>query len=353
MIKNTNLLKKVWGAMLVFFIIFQMLLIKKSFAISLKNGIPLAKLECKPEIILSEEEKKNKIEARKMIDPNLITPDAIEMQKESLKKAAKSKKLSENTIEIIDTLIFSPNVAKKESSQPERILSFEEYFTRVMPQSKIRDAQKFLEENFKDLEKVENQYKVDKEVIVSLMLSETYFGRVLGSYNILDSLFTLSLTSHRPNFWIAELMNILTLIEKGGTLYTRNTKGSWAGAVGLVQFIPSSFIRFAQDGDGDGFIDIINSKADAFASAANYLKLSGWQYKHPYLKEIDQNFTQEELCKLAGMPFEEGVLVTPDKKLETKTFIAYSNYAVVLLWNKSLFFSTTVGIVFNELKNAK
>ena len=183
------------------------------------------------------------------------------------------------------------------------------------------------------------------------MLIETYFGRVLGTNNIMDSLFTLILTSYRANFWQTELLHVFSLIEQGNTLYNRGTKGSWAGAVGMVQFIPSSFIKLAKDGDGDGIIDTVGSKMDAFASAANYLRESNWKYNALYLKEAGQlSLTQDEFCQKAGMPHEDGVLVFPDKKLDTKGFVVYNNFAVILLWNRSLFFSTTAGIIFNELK---
>jgi membrane-bound lytic murein transglycosylase B len=318
-----------------------------SFATSLKDGIKLAKLECE----LKPEERKEQMEMRKIKEPSMVTEEEIASKRKEIENLAIESGVSQKNAAMARTLLFVPNVSVSEVRQPEKILSFEEYFSRTMPASKILDAKNFLIDNFEDLEKIENEYKVDKEIIVALILIETYFGRVLGKHNIMDSLFSLILTSHRPQFWQTELLNVFTLIERGNTLYNRDTKGSWAGAVGMVQFITSSFMKLAKDGDGDGKIDTVNNKLDAFASAANYLKISGWKYNTPFLKEIKLNLTQDELCIQAGMPFQDGVLVIPDKKLDTQTFVVYNNFAVVLLWNKSLFFGTTVGIIYNELKN--
>jgi membrane-bound lytic murein transglycosylase B len=327
--------------------IFSFYFFATSFSTSLEEGIKLAKLECE----LTPEERKEQLEARKIKEPSMVTEEEITSKRKEIENLAIESGVSKQNAEMARTLLFIPAISTSEVRQPEKILSFEEYFSRTMPASKILDAKKFLIDNFEDLEIIENEYKVDKEIIVTLMLIETYFGRVLGKHNIMDSLFSLILTSHRPQFWQTELLNVFTLIERGDTLYNRDTKGSWAGAVGMVQFIPSSFMKLAKDGDGDGKIDTVNNKLDAFASAANYLKISGWKYNAPFLKEINLNLTQSELCAQAGMPFQDGVLVIPDKKLDTKTFIVYKNFAVVLLWNKSLFFGTTSGIIYNELKN--
>lgn len=290
-------------------------------------------------------------EKKTSIPHTQITEKMIEVRKKEIMEKAINAGVSSQNASLANTLKFLPEVAIKEVTQPEYTLSFEEYFKRTMPQSKIDSAKKFLIENWNDLEKIEKKYKVDKEVIVALILVETNFGKVLGNYNIMDSLFTLSLTSYRPEFWTKELINVFILINQGNTLYERNTKGSWAGAVGLVQFIPSSFMKLAIDGNGDGKIDTVNNKMDAFASAANYLNVSGWKYKGKYLREVKISLSQREMCEKAGRPFDDGFLMLPDKKLESKRFIVYNNFSTVLLWNRSLFFSTTVGIVFNELKD--
>lgn len=313
----------------------------------LKEGVRGAKMECD----LPAEQRKEQAEARQIKDPSTIKESEIEAKRKEIEELALKNGISKKNAAMAKTLRFVPAVSLLEARQPEKILSFDEYFTRTMPASKILDAKKFLIDNLEDLQKIENEYKVEKEIIVTLILIETYLGRVLGKHNIMDSLFTLILTSHRPNFWQSELLNVFTLIERGNTLYNRETQGSWAGAVGMVQFIPSSFMKLAKDGNGDGKIDTVNNKMDAFASAANYLKLSGWKYNTPYMKEVKLKLTMDELCKYSGMKFEDGYLVLPDKKLDTRTFIVYNNFAVILLWNRSLFFSTTAGIVYSELKS--
>lgn len=328
---------------------FKIFFIVSFFAVSHAYGLTVIKpavIECEPvEKVIPAGERKASIPHTE------ITEEIIKNQRKNIVQKAQEAGVSYDVAELGASLKFLPDVAVKEVTQPEYTLSFKEYFKRTMPPSKIESAKKFLIENWNDLEKIEKEYKVDKEVIVALILVETNFGKVLGNYNIMDSLFTLSITSYRPEFWTRELINVLILIDRGNTLYNRDTKGSWAGAVGLVQFIPSSFMRLAKDGNGDGRIDTVNNKMDAFASAANYLHISNWKYKGRYLREINKKLSKNEMCKYAGNPYEDGFLVMPDKKLESPEFIVYNNFHVVLLWNRSLFFSTTVGIVFNELKN--
>ncbi len=285
------------------------------------------------------------------LDPSAITPQMIKEKRDEIEKIALENGISKETAKIAQTLIFDPKVALLEVRQPERMLSFREYYEKTMPDYKILDAKKFLIDNWDELEKIEKQFKVEKEVIVALILIETYLGKVLGTFNIMDSLFTLSLTSYRPEFWQKELLHTFALTEGKKTLYNRETKGSWAGAVGLVQFIPSSFIKLAKDGDGDGIIDTVANKMDAYASAGNYLKEAGWKYQTPYIRKVNLSLTDEEFCQKAGKAFEDGFLVFPDRKNTESVFVAHKNFSVVLLWNRSLFFSTTVGLVYNELKN--
>ena len=273
--------------------------------------------------------------------------------KQMLKQMALQNKINLETANLIDDLVFLETVIKLDRNQPENILTFDEYYRKTMPNYKIEDAKKFLKENWNELEIIEQKYKVEKEIIVSLLLVETYFGKVTGKFNIMDAIFSLTLSDRRVKFWENELMSILKLIDKNNTLYNRDTKGSWGGAVGLIQFIPSTFLNFAVDGDGDGKIDIISNKLDAFASAANYLKKLGWKYNAPYLKKTKSITTFNQLCSKAGYPFQDGILVVPDKKLDTEAFIVYNNYLIILGWNRSLFFATTIGIVFNKLKDEK
>jgi membrane-bound lytic murein transglycosylase B len=323
-------------------ILFGMLgLIFNAFAFEIK----LAQVRCEDEKAQMPQEEK------KSINPSLITATQIQEKRDTIQNLAIQRGISLQVALLSQGLVFNPSVAIKEVTQPEKTLTFNEYLTKTMPSYKVLDAKKFLIDNWNELDLIEKEYKVDKEIIVALILVETYFGKILGNFNIMDSLFTLSLTSYRSDFWQTELLNVFFLIERGDNLYTRETKGSWAGAVGMVQFIPSSFIKLAKNGDGSGRIDTINNKLDAFASAANYLKVSGWQYKKPYLRNASIGIEKSQFCKVLGKKMEDGVLVMPDKKPETPAFIVYNNYDVVLKWNRSLFFATTVGIIFNELKD--
>lgn len=306
----------------------------------------LAKIECSPPPPSVESQTK-----RKRIDYNLISISDIKEQKKSIEKLALSSGISRKTAKHIRDLHFLPSVAQQDAKQPEMVLSFEQYLKIFTSDTKQREAEQFLLDNFDDLQEVESKYGVEKEVIVTLILMESYFGKIMGNYNMLNSLFTLTLTGYRPEFWKEELIAALKLIDKKHTVYNRNTNSSWSGATGMIQFMPSSLMQYGKDGSKDGKIDILTQKKDAFASAAHYLKSFGWKYKSPYLESVQPKTTNEDLCNIAGMPFNNGILVVPDKKPEAPTFVVYNNYGVILAWNRSLFFATTVGIISNKMKD--
>ncbi|MDA8792048.1 lytic murein transglycosylase [Bacteriovoracaceae bacterium] len=135
---------------------------------------------------------------------------------------------------------------------------------------------KEIEENRALLEKVERKYGVEKEVIVSLWGTETFYGDITGNYNLVESLSSLAYDGRRRTFFETQLNSVLRLIKKGHATQD-DLKGSWAGATGQCQFMPSNIWAYAQDFNGDGKIDIWNTKADIFASIANFLKNAGWK----------------------------------------------------------------------------
>jgi membrane-bound lytic murein transglycosylase B len=310
--------------------------------------ISLAKIKCDNNLEANITENKNQSSSKSQFN---IKKSAIKAQKKYIKKLAKKNHISKETIALIDKLNINHTIVRLERFQPETKITLQEYLAKVIPQYKINNAKQYLKDNWQELELVEKKYKVDKEIIVSIILIESYLGKVMGNFNVLDALFTLSTVLKKTQFWTGELLNALFLVDQKNTIYSKDLKGSWAGAIGMIQFIPSSFIAYGVDGSGDGKVDIINNKLDAFASVANYLKKSGWKYKKKYLKTTETPKTFAEICSKAGSEFKGGILIIPDKKLDTPSFIVYNNFKVILLWNKSLFFSTAVGTVFNELKN--
>lgn len=142
--------------------------------------------------------------------------------------------------------------------------------------SRVEKGREVLRENLELLKKVEKKYSVEKEVIVSLWGVETFYGEITGDYDLIRSLATLSYDGRRRKFFESQLNASLRLLRKGHV--TRDKlKGSWAGATGQCQFMPSNIVVYAQDFDGDGKKDIWTNKADIFASIANYLRKVGWK----------------------------------------------------------------------------
>ncbi|HNS14974.1 MAG TPA: lytic murein transglycosylase [Syntrophorhabdaceae bacterium] len=146
----------------------------------------------------------------------------------------------------------------------------------LLTASSIERGQRILDENREVLEDVERSFGVEKEVVVAILRIETDFGRKTGRYPVLNSLLTMVLVENRRSAWAEkELIEFLRICREQNR-DPFSVKGSWAGAFGICQFIPSSYVRFAVDGSGDGVVDLFDFK-DAVASIANYLKAHGWE----------------------------------------------------------------------------
>ena len=146
----------------------------------------------------------------------------------------------------------------------------------LLSRTSIRRGQKVLKENRAVMEQIEKEYGVEKEVIIAIYRIETNLGRSRGNYPVFNSLFTMAVLENRRTQWAEkELIDFLIICKKTG-IDPLSIKGSWAGAYGICQFIPSSVMKYAVDGDGNGYIDMFNFH-DAMASIANYLKQHGWE----------------------------------------------------------------------------
>ncbi len=150
----------------------------------------------------------------------------------------------------------------------------------LLKKSSVERGKRFVADNREDLTEVERHYGVDKEIVAAILRIETNFGRSTGRQPIFNSLLTLTLVENRRSQWAeGELVHLLTICRERG-LDPLSIRGSWAGAFGMAQFIPSSYVRYAVDGNGDGVIDLFDPR-DAAASIANYLKAHGWARNRP------------------------------------------------------------------------
>ncbi|MDP7343778.1 MAG: lytic murein transglycosylase [Alphaproteobacteria bacterium] len=257
-----------------------------------------------------------------------------------------------------------PRVIELDRSQPETTLTFEQYMDRVVPNSRVEKGRARLRENAAALEAVRAAFGVQPRFIVALWGIETNFGQYTGGFSVIASLATLAHDGRRSAYFRAELLDALRILEQGH-ITPAAMMGSWAGAMGQSQFMPSSFVRFALDFDGDGKRDIWATKADVFGSAANYLAKSGWRGDQTWGRKVslpdnfDVSLADLKISKpLAGwqalgvrrangqnLPIVAGMMgsiVFPGGE-GGPAFLVYDNFKTTLKWNRSTYFAMAVG----------
>ena len=227
-------------------------------------------------------------------------------------------------------LVPDEDVIALDHKQPEDKLSFSDYVKHTVNARRIAKGRALMEENRALLHKVAKAYGVEPRYIVALWGMETDYGAHAGEYSVLSSLATLAYDGRRRDLFEGELIDALKIIASGQWT-SDDLVGSWAGAMGNCQFMPSSYLKYAVDFDGDGKADIWNSLPDSFASIANYLHQSGWQPGIGWGHASDA-----EDAIYPGEKDEGGYAVT-------------DNYAVLLKWNRSRYFATSVGLLADQL----
>ncbi len=263
-----------------------------------------------------------------------------------------------------------PRVVELDRKQPEFTLTFDQYLTRVVPQARVEKGRAKLAENRELLAEIGKKYGVQPRFIVAFWGIETDFGRIDGGFSVVQSLATLAYDGRRSTFFRGELIRALRIIDQGH-ISPEAMRGSWAGAMGHFQFMPSTFESYAVDGDGDGKRDIWRNKRDAFSSAANYLSKSGWKDDETWgravklpngfnakLVGLDTKKNLDEWAKMGvvrpdGSPLPNRadivaslVLAEGDKG---PAFLVYNNYRVTLKWNRSTFFAVAVGTLAERI----
>jgi membrane-bound lytic murein transglycosylase B len=263
-----------------------------------------------------------------------------------------------------------PRVLELDRRQPETTITFADYITRVVNPGRIESGRARLQEHREILGRVGQTYNVQPRFIVALWGIETDFGRLTGNFPVIQALATLAYDGRRSAFFRDELFKALTIVARGN-IAAQEMRGSWAGAMGQSQFMPSSYLAFAVDFDGDGRADIWNTRADVFASAANYLSKSGWRGDETWGREvrlpagfdrtlIDHTKLQKPLSEWQGLGVRRGdggdlpardlnaSLIQPGGA-DGPSFLIYNNYRVLLRWNRSLYFATAVGFLADRI----
>ena len=281
------------------------------------------------------------------------------------------------------TATYKEKVVSADKNQPEVEETLETYLPKRVPQWKIDRARKLYAENKDILEQVAKEFGVQARFIVALWGLESNFGTIQGGHNVISSLVTLAFDGRREALYKRQLWAALDIL-KSGHITLDNFKGSWAGAMGQTQFMPTSFNAYAIDYNNDGRKDIWTTKEDAFASIANYLKQEGWNDSLTWGRQVmlPDNFDNKYILvrgtktrkqwleywndsersldewQALGVRRADGTalpnvdvraaLVMPDD-INGRMFLAYDNYKVLMHWNRSYYFATSVGYLSDRI----
>ena len=281
-----------------------------------------------------------------------------------LRAEALSLGISIRTLEALDELNAPlQKVLEYDSSQPEFVQTFTRYLGLRVTPNQVARGRSLLQEHRELLEEVNQRYGVRPHYLAAFWAIESNFGRNTGGFSVLQALATLAFDPRRADFFREQLLIALKIIDEGH-ISSADMTGSWAGAMGQLQFMPTIFDSYAIDGDGDGRVDIWNSLPDIFYSAANFLNQSGWQDGERWGREIllpsDFDYSLSGLMtrKTVNEWSEFGVTQVSGDKLPNAlmsasivlpagasgpAFLAYSNYRVTLAYNPSTFYALTVG----------
>lgn len=289
----------------------------------------------------------------------------------SLRQEALGKGISQGIVtQTLTDIQPIVRILELDAKQPERTISFDTYLARTVTKQRIAKARELYRTHHLLLQKVGSQYGVQPRFIVALWGMETDFGRNMGGFKVVDALATLAYDGRRSAYFRQELLEALQILDQGHITPERML-GSWAGAMGQSQFMPSSFLRYAQDFDGDGRRDIWGTPADVFASAANYLSKVGWHMDQNWGREVKLpkkgDFTsflgldkaqslsvwsKRGVRQANGKPLPaasvSAALVLPDGP-GGKAYLVYDNYRTIMNWNRSTYFATAVGILADHI----
>ena len=299
----------------------------------------------------------------------------------SFKDYAMDQGISKVTLDkTMSKVKFLPNVIKYDRYQPEFYEDTNTYIEKRTNQKKIANGKNLFNKNSTLILDIQNEFDVEKELLLSLMGIETNFGKYLGKMDILSSLATLSFDKRRSEFFTNELIIILKLIDKG-VIDSDILYGSWAGAFGNFQFMPSTIKNYALDYNNDDLIDLKSTK-DSFASAANYINKLGWKKNAPcfYKIKLKENipvkylnisakkiknkkkfkYFKKHIVDSDNIKINENLttgIITPDReivensKLLEPAYLTFDNYELILKWNRSLRFALAVCTLKEKFKN--
>ena len=286
-----------------------------------------------------------------------------------VRKTATEQGVSKATI---DKAFFglTPNldILKSDSAQAEFNQNFWHYVNKRVSQVRLNNGNDTLKQNASLLNKTSQKYGVPAYVLVAFLGLESNYGNYMGNKNLVRSLATLAYDPRRSSFFTKELIALLKLIDKN--TIPLDAKGSWAGAMGAVQFMPTNVIAYGVDANNDGKVNLWNDNEDIYASAANFLKKLGWEKGEKWGREaiIPKNFdyrlTGLEIKKTVNEWAALGVLRGNGSRLPKSNFksslivpmghrgpafLVYRNFDTILGWNRSILYALSVAYLSDRL----
>ncbi len=296
-----------------------------------------------------------------------------------IKQQAREQGITEATIALLDDLQPDERVIGFDRKQPEFVQTFDEYLIARVTEYRIRRAREEFAANREALEKIGKAYGVDPQFMIAFWGLESSFGQYQGKYSILRSLATLAYDPRRTTFFTKQLLAALSILDEGH-VPPEEFVGGWAGAMGQNQFIPTSFLRYAQDFDGDGHKNIWSNQLDVWASIAYYLSSNGWRAGAGWgtQVEVPAGFDFEALkpktvptgCRalryhtskkpvsewarlgvtgdLARLPEGEYALIIPAENEESHWLVG-GNFRSILAYNCANKYAVSVGLLADEV----
>lgn len=301
-----------------------------------------------------------------------------------LKQQAIEKGYSQQLVDTaFATVKFKKKVLKADKNQPEVKETLATYLPKRVSKWRIKRARQLYKDNHVLLEKIAKKYGVQAQYIVALWGLESSFGKIQGGYPVVSSLVTLAYDGRREALFKKQLWAALDILQ-AGHIDLANFKGSWAGAMGQTQFMPTSFNAYAVDFNGDGRKDIWTTKEDALASIANYLKQAGWNNQVPWGEQVilPKNFDANTVVKRGSRSLKQwtgyynaskrslaewkalgitlynakplpnsqtqAALVMPDN-IKGNMYLAFTNFKVLMHWNRSYYFAVSVGTLADKI----
>ncbi|MDR3289693.1 MAG: lytic murein transglycosylase [Rickettsiales bacterium] len=289
---------------------------------------------------------------------------------ESFKKYALTQKITQNTLDIaMQDVKFNEKIIALDRKQPEHKKTFWDYYKDAIKKSRVEGGKLQIKKYSKILKKVSDKYDVSMYVIVAFWDLETSFGRNMGQVEIIPALANMAYDNRRRTFFTQELINALKIVQKK-QVDIKKFKGSWAGAFGNFQFMPSTFLAYAVDGDGDGKIDLYNNTTDAIYSAGNFLSKMGWHGKYRWGRPITFDRNRQEIWDIVqskewydmnifidmgiksygGKIMKKSKIKIPARLLapmgkDGPVFMVYENFKAILKWNNSASYALNVGLL--------